>query len=154
MDHIHIRPYEERDWPAIQEAHDLARRGELRLAGLDDAFLPLEIAALREGLFDYLVDVAEADGRVVGFIACSEDELAWLYVHPDVQRRGVGAALCRHALARRGNAPMELEVLVGNEPARALYQRLGFAVTGTVSGVMPGNERFPVRVWCMEHRPE
>ena len=44
---------------------------ELELAGLKDAFLPLEIAAKREGLFDYPgIFAAEENGSVIGFAAC------------------------------------------------------------------------------------
>lgn len=48
-----------------------------RSFGLEEVFLPLRIAAEREGLFEYPgLFVAEAKGSVVGFAACSEDELA------------------------------------------------------------------------------
>lgn len=145
-----IRPYEERDWPAIEAIHDAARMQELTLAGLAEAFIPLKQAAVSEGLFDYTVAVAERDGRVAGFVAYTPDELAWLYVSPGCMRRGIGTALVRHALDRR-EGPMTLEVLVGNEPARRLYERCGFRLTDTVSGRMPGNEQFRVTVWCMAH---
>lgn len=150
MGEILIRPYEERDWAAIEAIHDAARVQELALAGLSEAFLPLKIAAEREDLFDYMLDVAEMDGRVVGFMACTEDELAWLYVEPASMRRGVGRALTMHAL-RRAEGEMELEALVGNVPARRLYEKCGFTLMETVSGRMPGNESFRVHVWCMHH---
>lgn len=105
-----IRPYKETDWNAIARIHDSARKIELNLAGLDEAFLPLEIAAGREDLFDYPgLYVAETDGIVAGFTACTE-----------------------------------------NVPARKLYENLGFTITGTESGKMPGNEAFSVEVYCME----
>ena len=150
MGEILIRPYEERDWEAIETIHDAARVQELALAGLSEAFLPLKIAAEREDLFGYTLDVAEMDGRVVGFMACTEDELAWLYVEPASMRRGVGRALTMHAL-RRAEGEMELEALVGNVPARRLYEKCGFTLKDTVSGRMPGNESFRVKVWCMHH---
>ena len=66
-----------------------ARKIELKLAGLVKAFLPLKVAAEREGLFDYPgLFVAEKGSEVVGFAACTEDELAWLYVDPEYMRRG------------------------------------------------------------------
>ncbi|MGN0747345.1 MAG: GNAT family N-acetyltransferase [Aristaeellaceae bacterium] len=145
-----IRPYEEGDWPAIEAVHDAARMQELTLAALPEAFIPLQQAAVSEGLFDYTVAVAEQDGKVVGFMACTPEELAWLYVAPDCMGQGVGTALVRHALDQR-EGPMTLEVLVGNEPARRLYERCGFRLTDTVTGRMPGNEQFRVTVWCMTH---
>lgn len=147
---ILIRPYEARDWPAIEAIHDAARMQELTLAHLAEAFIPLQQAAVSEGLFDYTVAVAERDGRVAGFVAYTPDELAWLYVAPGCMRQGIGTALVRHALDRR-DGPMTLEVLEGNEPARRLYEGCGFRLTDTVSGRMPGNEQFRVTVWCMSH---
>ena len=47
-----IRAYRPEDFAALADIHDRARPQELRLAGLSDAFLPLETAAPREGLFD------------------------------------------------------------------------------------------------------
>ena len=63
--HIEIRPYRDSDWPRLCAIHDAARKNELALAGLSDAFLPLEVAAQREGLFDYALRVAELDGQQV-----------------------------------------------------------------------------------------
>jgi len=50
---------------------------------------------------------------------------------PDYQSRGIGTAVVRDLLARAASAalPLELQVLKVN-PARALYERLGFAVVG------------------------
>lgn len=145
---ITIRGYETRDWERIQAIHDEARRRELALAGLEAAFLPLAVAAEREGLFDYQLAVAELDGAVAGFVAYTEEELAWLYVDQAMSRRGVGRALARHALERAGR-PMSVEVLQGNEPALALYRSLGFRDVETVTGHMPGNEAFSVTVHCL-----
>ena len=145
---ITIRGYETRDWERIQAIHDEARRRELALAGLEAAFLPLAVAAEREGLFDYQLAVAELDGAVAGFVAYTEEELAWLYVDPAMGRRGVGRALARHAL-ERADRPMSVEVLQGNEPALALYRSLGFRDVETVTGHMPGNEAFSVTVHCL-----
>lgn len=146
---ITLRPYNPADWEQLRVIHDAARKIELRFAGLDDAFLPLDIAAEREDLFDYHLRVAELNGTVAGFAAFTEEELAWLYVNPTLHRRGIGKALVLGALAEMPTV-RELEVLVGNTPARALYESCGFRLEKTVSGVMPGNEGFPVTVWCME----
>lgn len=146
---LHIREYEEKDFERLCQIHDPARKNELALANLSAAFLPLSVAAEREGLFDYQVFVAEQGGLVVGFAACSDAELAWLYVDRDFTRQGVGSALMDHALKRIGN-DAEIEVLAGNDPALALYAKFGFAVVRTVTGVMPGNESFPVTVHVLK----
>lgn len=143
MDAIMIRDYRQEDWPRLQSIHDAARRDELRLAGLDAAFLPLAVAADREGLFHYTVRVAWLEGTAAGFSAFADNELAWLYVDPALSRRGVGTRLVQDALEHL-ERPVSIEVLAGNDPARRLYERCGFRLIETVSGRMPGNESFPV----------
>lgn len=147
-----IRPYRPEDFPGIERVHDRARRVELRYAGLEDAFLPLRIAAEREDLFAYPgLFVAELGGEIAGFAACTQEELAWLYVDPAHFRKGVGRALAEHALQRFPGI-RRVEVLSGNAPAQALYARLGFVTAATERGRMPGNEAFSVQVDCMERR--
>ena len=147
-----IRPYRPEDFPGIERVHDRARRVELRYAGLEDAFLPLLIAAEREDLFAYPgLFVAELGGEIAGFAACTQEELAWLYVDPAHFRKGVGRALAEHALQRFPGI-RRVEVLSGNAPAKALYARLGFVTAATERGRMPGNEAFSVQVDCMERR--
>ena len=147
-----IRPYRPEDFPGIERVHDRARRVELRYAGLEDAFLPLRIAAEREDLFAYPgLFVAELGGEIAGFAACTQEELAWLYVDPAHVRKGVGRALAEHALQRFPGI-RRVEVLSGNAPAKALYARLGFVTAATERGRMPGNEAFSVQVDCMERR--
>ena len=136
-------------WEDIQNVHDPARMQELTFAGLKDAFLPLTIAAQREDLFDYQLYVALEADIAVGFVAFTEDELAWLYVRPDHQRRGIGRALAEFALSRMETGEKSVEVLMGNEPARNLYYSLGFTNETIVHGKMPGNESFSVTVWQM-----
>ena len=96
---IAIRPYRPEDWRQIEQIHDASRKIELSLAGLLDAFLPLAVAAEREGLFDYNVRVAVSRGVVCGFVAYTEDELAWLYVDPTHMRQGIGRSLVRYVIA-------------------------------------------------------
>ncbi|MFI7673049.1 GNAT family N-acetyltransferase [Actinophytocola sp. NPDC049390] len=77
--------------------------------------------------------VVEASGRPVGYVCVVHegecdfvDEIALL---PEVQGRGMGTQLLRGILraARRRGVPVRLNVFVDN-PARALYARLGFEV--------------------------
>ncbi|MFY1687475.1 GNAT family N-acetyltransferase [Plantactinospora sp. WMMB782] len=59
-------------------------------------------------------------------------------VAADARGRGVGTALCRYAVdwaERRGYAGMQFNAVAeSNQAAVGLYQRLGFAVLGTVPG--------------------
>lgn len=146
---LSMRPYQEKDFERIAQIHDEARKNELALADLSAAFIPLSIAAEKEGLFEYELYVAEYDSDVVGFIAFTRDEIAWLYADVHIPRKGIGKALLRFAL-ENVNDDVTIEVLAGNTPAIALYTSFGFEIAETVSGRMPGNETFPVTVHVMK----
>ena len=93
---------------------------------------------------------AMQEGRVCGFAAYADEELAWLYVDPDYMRRGIGSALVRHVIEHTYKRPLCIEVLKGNTPAIRLYESMGFHTTKLCSGKMPGNENFSVTVHCMQ----
>ena len=114
---------------------------ELGLTVGTDAFLTLEQTADNEGLFDNKLFVAEVDNIVQGFVAYSDEELAWLYVDPKFYRKGVGRALVRHAVAD-SEPTMVIELLEGNTPALELYLSEGFKVTKRIEGRLEGNEDF------------
>ena len=147
---MNIRPYTAKDWDRICQIHDAARRDELAAAGLEDAYLTLEQTAENEGFHDYVVNVAEVGGIVVGFVAFTTEELAWLYVDPATYGKGIGTALIKHTLAVT-KAAMSAEVLDGNAAAIAVYCKSGFEVVGKEQGKMPGNETFDVSVTVLRH---
>ena len=107
----------------------------------------------REGLFDYQVDVALIKGKAVGFCAYTEEELVWLYVAPEQMRKGIRQRLIKHALCQEPGIRY-IEVLFCNEPAKRLYEKMGFQVKEVLSGQMPGNEVYSVQVYCMERTGE
>lgn len=147
---MQIRPYTAEDWSDLCRIHDAARRDELAAAGLSAAFLTLEQTAENEGFHDYEIKVAEVRGKVVGFVAFTQDELAWLYVDPASYGQGIGTALIRAAL-QKTRSPMSAEVLNGNNAALGVYRKSGFLVVGTEQGAMPGNEAFRVSVTVLQH---
>ncbi len=147
---VNIRPDTAADWDRVCQIHDAARRDELAAAGLDAAFLTLAQTAGNEGFHEYTLRVAEVEGGVMGFVAFTRDELAWLYVDPAAYGQGLGSALIRAALAQAG-APVSAEVLDGNAAALAVYRKAGFEVVGQEHGQMPGNERFAVSVTVLRH---
>ncbi len=77
--------------------------------------------------------VAEEDGRILGFAALSDDMLEHLYVHPDVQRRGVGSALLGRAKERRPEG-LSLWVFQRNDGARRFYERHSFRLVELTDG--------------------
>lgn len=82
-------------------------------------------------------DVAEVDGRVVGFQFSTRSQnsahLARMTIHPDWQGQGIGGALLAEALATYqavGSLYATLNTQRTNEPSRKLYARFGFEPTG------------------------
>jgi len=79
--------------------------------------------------------IITADGVDVGWLEASESGpevfLKQIYVAPAHQRRGIGSAILRRLLDQWTSTkkPVVLGVLKNN-PARRLYERMGFAVTG------------------------
>jgi putative acetyltransferase len=84
------------------------------------------------------VHVAEIDGRLAGFLAVRDDGggrgyLHQIFVAPEYQGRGVGAALM--TLAKRlAPAGLRLHTLQRNVQAAAFYERHGFTVISTGIG--------------------
>ncbi len=96
--------------------------------------------AVQRRMFDERFDPARyqivtVDGRDVGAVSVERRPdgvfLADLHILPAHQGRGLGAAVIGDILmqARGPGLPVTLQVLKGN-PARRLYERLGFVVTG------------------------
>ena len=91
--------------------------------------------------------VAERDGTVLGWAKIEHptpfpsSQHVWhvtgLAVDPQAQRMGVGRALVEALIdeaRKRGGRRLTLRVFAPNEPARRLYERLGFEVEGTLRG--------------------
>ena len=79
--------------------------------------------------------VVQLDGRDIGVLCLEREEgglfLANIEILPPFQNRGIGTRIIEDILAsaRRDCLPVRLQVLKVN-PARRLYERLGFVVTG------------------------
>ena len=81
--------------------------------------------------------VAVEDGKVVGYIGSQsvlgEADMMNVAVHPQHRRRGIAEALVNalsQNLKQRDNVCLTLEVRASNDPAIALYEKLGFTQVG------------------------
>ena len=81
--------------------------------------------------------VAEEDGEVAGTVGSQsvmdESDIVNVAVPPDHRRKGIAAALVAElveALKKRESRCLTLEVRASNEPAKALYEKLGFTQVG------------------------
>ena len=93
---------------------------------------------------DYPLFVAEASGRVRGYVCVGKTPLTvstwhlyWLCVHPAAQRVGIGRALQEYAenfVRSRGGERLALETSSRPEyeRTRLFYRRAGYAVVGSI----------------------
>jgi len=107
--------------------------------------------------------VAFLDGEIAGtyILRANQPGLgshvanAGYMVRPDRAGRGIGRALCEHSLeeARRaGFLAMQFNAVVStNEPAVALWRKMGFAIVGTVPKAFQHRELGLVDLYVM-HR--
>lgn len=70
--------------------------------------------------------LAERAGIALGYMALHQDWVEQLYLHPAHWRQGIGSALLAHAKAERPGG-LRLWCFQVNAPARAFYERHGFA---------------------------
>jgi ribosomal protein S18 acetylase RimI-like enzyme len=135
------------DAPAVAETFTAAFAGltylpKLHTADEDRAYFGRVVA-------EHEVWVAEQDGRILGFAALSDDVLEHIYVHPDLQGRGIGSALLDLAKERRPGG-FGLWVFQQNTGARRFYERHGLRLVRETDG--SGNdERTPDAMY--EWRP-
>ena len=81
--------------------------------------------------------VAVEGAEVIGYVG-SQTVLGWtdmmnVAVHPDHRRKGVGEKLVlalEDALKEQESTCLTLEVRASNEPAKSLYEKLGFTEVG------------------------
>jgi L-amino acid N-acyltransferase YncA len=158
---VRIRPAVPADfealWPIFQA---VVAKGDTYVFAPDTPSQDARAYWFAPGVTSY---VAEEDGRVVGMykiVANQRDRgshvaNASFMVDPAASGRGVGRAMGEHCLreARRmGFLAMQFNLVVStNEPAVALWKKLGFQIVGTLPKVFRHQERGLVDAYVM-HR--
>ncbi|MET0290005.1 MAG: GNAT family N-acetyltransferase [Pseudoxanthomonas sp.] len=127
-----LRPATEADIPALLALRKQTMEAHMRASGADtsDAY---HMAKLRKR-YDQAQVLVE-DGQVVGLFKADREHAPWKVIQiqlaPELQGRGLGRALLLDFIqeARDAGHDVTLNVLKQN-PARTLYERLGFVITG------------------------
>jgi ribosomal protein S18 acetylase RimI-like enzyme len=135
---VHIRPVEPRH---ERELQPLFRRIESFTPDEVECAVEVFTRAAESGNTEYVGLVAEVEGKVVGVLAYGQTpmtagtyDLYWIASDPELQRRGIGAALVRameEDLHRRGARLVRIETSGTPiyDPTRAFYERFGYAET-------------------------
>lgn len=118
-----IRPYQESDVGDIIEVWYQASL--VAHPFLSEDFLAEEERKIRAV---YLPNtqtwVYEEQGKLVGFISLIDNEVGAIFVHPLLQRRGIGRALMDKACSL--HETVELDVFEANSIGRTFYSKYGF----------------------------
>jgi ribosomal protein S18 acetylase RimI-like enzyme len=140
---ITLRPVSSGDRDFLLQVYASTREEELRLvdwsADQKAAFVRMQFEAqdayYREHYHPATFDVIEVDGEAVGrlYVARWEDEIRIvdIAILPEHRGRGIGTRLLEELLAEGGETGKRVSVHVElNNPARRLYERLGFVPVG------------------------
>lgn len=104
---------------------------------------PWSVSAFRYELKNPLSDwlVADGQGVVAGYVGSQTvldgSDMMNIAVSPDFRRQGIAQILIAElikTLSSRGSRSLSLEVRISNEPALALYNKLGFKEVGRRPG--------------------
>lgn len=129
---ISLRPATEGDYDFLWWLHGTTMRSYVdAIWGWDEA---LQVQYFQERFDPARMEIVERAGEAVGYVSVQRREkyifLGAIEIAPDYQGRGIGTGLIRdlQSEAERRGVPLRLRVLQGN-PARRLYERLGFTAT-------------------------
>ena len=131
--HVSLRPAMENDYDFLWWLHGATMRDYVEaIWGWDEA---LQVQYFQVRFNPARMQIIECAGEAVGYISVERREasifLGAIEIAPEYQGQGIGTGLIRdlQGEAERQGVPLKLQVLQGN-PARRLYERLGFAPTG------------------------
>lgn len=138
-----IRPYTVDDLDAVLDAW--YRASLVAHSFLSEEFFEVERRQIAD---DWLpvaeTTVCELDGQVVGFLSLVGNEVGAIFVHPDLQRHGVGRALMDSARASRPF--LELTVFEANPIGRRFYAAYGFEFVGREENGTEGHPELRLRL--------
>jgi putative acetyltransferase len=123
---IHIRKSIPADAPVLTEIWRASVRATHDFLSPDD-FKELEKLVGEQYLPNVEVDVIENDGKPVGFMGMTDNNIDSLFISPDQRGKGIGKHMIAHA-KRRG--ALTVDVNEQNTQGVGFYRHLGFVETG------------------------
>ena len=150
-----LRPARPGDAPAIAEIWRVGWR-DGHLGFVPDGLIAVrtdESFAVRAAQRVGDTTVAEADGRVAGFVMVVADEVEQVYVSQRDRGRGVADVLMAEAerqVRKAGHRTAWLAVVAGNTRARRFYERHGWSDTGPFDYAAAGDNG-PIPVPCLRY---
>lgn len=143
MSRPHLRPVTDADRPFLVALYRSIREPELAHVPWDEAtiaaFVEHQFAAqdahYREHYDGATLDVIEVDGEAAGRLYVHRGErdvrIMDIALSPAFRGRGIGTELLRSLIAEADGSERTLSIHVeANNPARRLYERLGFREAG------------------------
>lgn len=110
--------------------------------------LPIDYAQWAQRLNAHSVQVAEADGELVGFTAMEpEGYIDWLYVHSEFQRLGVASLLYDHLEQQAYSLGLLQLTVHASHLAKPFFERKGFR---TVKPARVQRQGVVLHNWKME----
>lgn len=125
---IHIRKSIPTDAPALTEIWRASVRATHDFLSSDD-FREIEKLVGEQYLPNVEVDVIEDDGKPVGFMGMTGNNIDSLFIAPDQRGKGIGKWLIAHAQSLNGNT-LTVDVNEQNTQGVGFYRHLGFVETG------------------------
>jgi len=138
---VSYRPMTDADLPFVAELYAWTRREEVAQTGwpaeIQQAFLRQQHEAQHSHYSIHHADaewlIVERAGEAIGRLYLRDDpevfHIVDISLMPDSRGRGIGGAIMQDVLDQAGDAGKAVSIHVEkNNPARALYTRLGFEV--------------------------
>ncbi|UTV26592.1 GNAT family N-acetyltransferase [Photobacterium atrarenae] len=124
-----IRTYAADDFSDIQHIYALCKPDEFAHEAVKIKTRALTDDPMRLAQFTNSdVYVMEMHKSIAGFITVSNQEIGWLYVHPECRRLGLGRALLAHVMTLSQGRALTLNIVKSNRPALGLYLKYQFKV--------------------------